>query len=109
MTEKKRGRKPKTPASPEIAAIGERLLWSRLAIDKASTQEGYADRAGLSRNLYSSWEVGSRRITLDGAIALCKTYNLSLDWIYFGRIGTIDDETLKRDIAAIRLERMSRR
>lgn len=103
MGQKKRGRQPKKAPEPENVRIGERLRWSRLAIERGGTQEGYAERAGLGRNVYSAWESGSRRITLEGALALCKTYNLALDWIYFGRIGTIDDEDLKRAIADMRL------
>jgi transcriptional regulator with XRE-family HTH domain len=108
MAPKKRGRQPKTAPDPENVRIGERLRWSRLALVADGTQRDYAERAGLERNVYSAWESGSRRITLEGALALCKTYNLSLDWIYFGRIGTIDDETLKRSIADRRLASNSR-
>jgi transcriptional regulator with XRE-family HTH domain len=96
---------PRTPKKArKHADIGKRLLWSRLAIQgDGELQQDYATRARIHRTLYSEWEKGTRRITLEGALKLCKTYNLSLDWIYRDRIGTIDDDHLKRAIADVRL------
>lgn len=99
---KARGRLPQRPPQPENVAIGQRLLWSRLALNM-QTQGEMADSVGIARNTYTAWEVGSRKITLNGALAICKAHGLSMDWIYFDRIGTIDDPALKKAIADIRL------
>lgn len=43
----------------------------------------FAKAAGINPSAYSNYENGFR-IGLDAAIKLCETYELSLDWIYFG-------------------------
>lgn len=67
------------------ADIAARIVWHR-TLEKL-TQKEYAERAGLKRNQLSNWETGEQRVSIDGAIALRKTYGLSLDFIYEG----IDD------------------
>ncbi len=66
----------------EIAA---RIKWHRSL--EGLNQETYAERAGVKRSQLSNWESGQQRVSIDGAIALRKTYGLSLDFIYEG----IDD------------------
>lgn len=58
------------------------MRFTRLALGKVN-QTTYAEDAGLTVKAYNNYEKG-HRIGLDGAIALCNTYDLSLDWIYFG-------------------------
>lgn len=62
--------------------IGERLERTRAAFDLG--QGEFAERAGLKQNTYNQYETGSKRASLDNAIALCKAYDLTLDWIYLG-------------------------
>ncbi len=68
------------PASP--AAIGRRLYATRRVLDL--TQTDLAERAGISRTAYTQYEGGSKRPSIDVAIALVRTYRLTLDWIYLG-------------------------
>ena len=67
-----------------LDAIARRLERTRSAL--GLTQSEFADKAGIARNTYNQWEKGKGRPHLDGAIALCHVYNLTLDWIYFGEV-----------------------
>jgi len=64
------------------AEIAARIKWHRSVTGR--TQEEYAAAAGLTRQQLNNWENGQKRIGLDGARALRKTYGLSLDFIYEG-------------------------
>lgn len=62
--------------------IAERIRWHR-RLEQLDQLE-YAVRAGLTRTQLSNWETGKSRISIDGALALRRTYGLSLDFIYEG-------------------------
>lgn len=62
--------------------IGARLLWHRESLDLQ--QKDYAALIGAKRSIYSLWESGSNRITVDYALKLRDRYGLSLDFIYAG-------------------------
>ena len=66
--------------------IAERLRWHREDV-LGVLQADYANKAGLKRSQLSNWELGGSRVSIDGALALRRTYGLSLDFIYEG----IDD------------------
>lgn len=68
--------------------IAERIKWHRSLL--GLTQAQYAEKAGLNRAQLNNWEGGSHRIGLDGALALRKTYGLSLDFIYEGITDALD-------------------
>lgn len=72
------------PARP-FPDVAERLLWHRELL--GLTQEEYAAKLGMKRARYGLWEAGTHRLSLDGALALRRTYGLSLDFMYEG----IDD------------------
>ena len=65
---------------------GQRLRAARIALgyDYHGGLKAYADQAGLAPNAYSQNENGIKRIEVDAAISLCKTYGLTLDYIYLG-------------------------
>ena len=65
--------------------IAKRIAWHRAL--EGMDQATYARRAELTRSQLSNWETGYSRISVDGALALRRTYGLSLDFIYSG----IDD------------------
>lgn len=67
------------------ADIAERIRWHR-ALEGLNQLE-YARLAGVKRSQLSNWETGQQRVSIDGALALRRTYGLSLDFIYEG----IDD------------------
>jgi transcriptional regulator with XRE-family HTH domain len=73
---------PKTTSKPDarFTPIARRLLAARLAIGLEQTD--FARKARIAQNTYNQYEQAKRRPSLDNAIKLCKTYNLTLDWIY---------------------------
>lgn len=88
-----------TSADKPYADIGDRLKWHRdlLGVDQAE----YVKRMKtVKRSAYSNWEVGSSRLSLNGAIEVCEAYGLSLDFLYFGNADTLP--------MALRSEWMSR-
>jgi transcriptional regulator with XRE-family HTH domain len=74
-----------TDANKPFADIAERLQWHRNLL--GLTQQEYAAKIGHKRAAYSLWEAGSHRLSLDGALALRRTWGLSIDFMYEG----IDD------------------
>ena len=75
------------------AAIGDRLERFRNKIPHVN-QAGMAD---LSEGNWSVFQSGTRRISLDAAIELCREYpDLTLDWIYFGRTNGLSAEYRKK-------------
>ncbi|MAQ82225.1 helix-turn-helix domain-containing protein [Psychromarinibacter halotolerans] len=80
------------PQKP-FADIAARLVWHREL--EGMTQQEYAERIGVKRSRLSQWEGGHHRLSLDGALALRRTFGLSLDFMFEG----IDDAlpmTLRR-------------
>lgn len=76
----------KTPDDLENAPFGDiaaRIRWHRTQVVKMDL-EPYAQRIGFKRQRYGNWESGEYRLSLDGALALRRTYGLSLDFIYEG-------------------------
>jgi DNA-binding XRE family transcriptional regulator len=65
--------------------ISDRLSWHRELL--GLTQEEYAAKLGMKRARYGLWEAGTHRLSLDGALAIRRTFGLSLDFMYEG----IDD------------------
>lgn len=69
------------------ADIAARIKWHRSL--EQMNQAAYAKKAGIKRSQLSNWETGAQRVSIDGALALRRTFGLSLDFIYEGM-----DETL---------------
>jgi len=69
------------PSEHTPQAIARRLIRTREALRLTPTE--ICRRAGLETNAYSNWE-GGLRPGIDGAIALCLAFGLTLDWIYLG-------------------------
>ena len=65
-----------------FADIADRLRWHRDL--EGLNQRDYAAKAGLKRAQLNNWESGFYRLSLDGALALRRTYGLSLDFMYEG-------------------------
>lgn len=87
------------------AAIGRRLLLTRQVI--GLQQNEFCERAKIASNTYNQYEKGKKRPTIENAIALCETYNLTLDWIYRGDPSGLRYETADA-IKALRQARMQR-
>ena len=45
------------------------------------SQEKFANKCGLSQTTYSHYETGFNLITTTNAYSICKTYNVSMDWV----------------------------
>lgn len=45
------------------------------------SQLKFADKCGISQTTYSHYETGLNLITTMNAYAICKTYNISLDYL----------------------------
>lgn len=80
-----RGRagRPRTKPKAQWREIGLRLATIRLALDYQD-QSAFAKKANLAQNRYNQYETGYRRITLDAALRLKNTYEISLDYIFLG-------------------------
>lgn len=65
-----------------FADIAARVRWHRAL--EGMNQAEYSAKAGIKRSQLSNWESGVQRVSIDGALALRKTYGLSLDFIYEG-------------------------
>lgn len=81
-----------------LEAIARRLERTRTAL--GLSQSEFADKAGIARNTYNQWEKGKGRPQLDGAIALCHAYHLTLDWIYFGEVSGLPYQIASRLVNA---------
>ena len=59
--------------------IGKRLKELRKSLNLPQSQ--FADKCGLSQTTYSHYETGLNLITTLNAYAICKTYNISMDYL----------------------------
>lgn len=74
------------PEHPEsLQSIAKRLRALRGALkisqDKLALTVGAASKSAT----WSPYETGKDRISLDNALALCRLYGVTLDWIYRGQ------------------------
>ena len=59
--------------------IGKRLKEIRMNLKLS--QEKFANKCGISQTTYSHYETGLNLITTSTAYAICKTYNISMDYL----------------------------
>ena len=59
--------------------IGKRLKNLRDSLNLSQLK--FADKCGLSQTTYSHYETGFNLITTTNAYAICKTYNISMDYL----------------------------
>lgn len=71
--------------------VAQRLLWTRTALQLK--QNKFATDAGLSPTTYNQWETGVVHPPVDGAMKLCEAHELTLDWIYRGKMGSLPSTT----------------
>lgn len=77
-----------TSSDKPYTDIGSRLRWHR-SLMKMDQTDYVAPLKSVKRSAYSNWESGSSRLSLNGAIEVCETYGLSLDFLYFGNADTL--------------------
>ena len=71
--------------------IGDRLRFYREEYAGLNQQQ-FAEKAGLARSTYVSWETGNARASLTGALALRETYGLPLDFLYCGNADILSQQ-----------------
>lgn len=65
-----------------------------------ATHKAFIAGAGISHSTYADVENGKKPLGMKTALKLLKRHpELSLDYIYLGRIGTVDDYTLRDKIS----------
>ena len=67
------------PIKTNKKEIGKRLKELRNSLNLS--QLNFADKVGLSQTTYSHYETGLNLITTINAYSICKTYNVSMDWL----------------------------
>lgn len=72
--------------------ISQRLKEIRAA--ENINQEQFAEKINMSRESVQKWEQGKQNLTVDNAITIAKTFNVSLDYI-FGNSDDPNDDASK--------------
>ncbi|WP_114286005.1 helix-turn-helix transcriptional regulator [Candidatus Halocynthiibacter alkanivorans] len=70
-----------------IEAVAARLKRVREILDMS--KKDFAERAGLSEQVYGPFENARRELSLSAAKKLRKTYGLPLEFMYFGKIADL--------------------
>lgn len=81
--------KKTTPAIMHPSRIGPRLTALREALGLKPSQ--IADAIGCDRGLWAKFEKGQRPITDGYALMLADRYDVTMDFIYRGRLDAIPD------------------
>ena len=70
-----------------IEAVGARL--KRVREIMGLSKKDFAERAGLSEQVYGPFENARRELSLTAAKKLRKTYEMPLEFMYFGKISDL--------------------
>lgn len=93
------GRRRALKGPAPYRAVGERLELFRLA-KSIATHKAFIEKAGIGHSTYADVENGKKPLGMKTAMKLIKRHpELSLDYIYLGRIGTVDDYDLRDKIS----------
>lgn len=71
------------------------------------SQAEFAGRANINSNAWNNYERARKRISIDAAVRLSRTYNLTLDYIYLGDSSNLPYQ-LAAAIEAVRKQRNTR-
>ncbi len=82
-----------------LQQIGERLRLLRVAAGYTNQVE-YADTIGVSPQRYNHWERGRRMPDLWAIGRICSMTGATADWIYFGAVGAMPIDLMRRIQAA---------
>lgn len=83
-------------------SVASRLSLTRSVV--GLNQGEFGKRAGLAPNQYNQYETGAKKLSITGAVALCNTYNLTLDWLFLDDPSGLPYE-MGEAIAALRTAR----
>ena len=73
---------------PDKVKIGNQLRKLRNSLNLS--QQKFAEKCGLSQTTYSHYETGLNLITTTAIFSICKTYNISMDYL----VGRTDNEKI---------------
>lgn len=73
----------------DLLLLGERLRIKRTQL--SFTQEFVSDRIGISLRFYQMIERGEKSMSLDTLIQLGKVLNISIDYLLFGDVTTLEN------------------
>jgi len=94
-------------ATDDQSELSEKAIGLRLEVTRqvfGLQQNEFCEKAGVATTTYNQYERGHKRPSIETAIQLCETYQLTLDWIYRG-----DPSGLRYDTAeAIKAIRQAR-
>src|SRR4051794_6407010 len=71
------------PKASTYLVIGQRLSHLRHAL--GLTQRQLADQLNITGPRWANYEVGTSRIPVDVALRLVEKWEVSLDWVYYGK------------------------
>ena len=74
----------------DAVEVGRRLRAMREALGLKPSE--IADQIGMERTYWSRFEGGKRPLTLDMAYKICKSYPVTMDYLFLGRIHTLSDD-----------------
>ena len=74
-------------ANKPYGDIAERIRWHREL--EGLTQNAYAKKIGVKRATLNNWESGDYRLSVDGALALRRTFGLSMEFMYEGIVDAL--------------------
>ena len=75
------------PIDPtSITEIGRRLELTRRALGFTQVAMGRLMGAVSNGQAWQNYEAGTRRISIDHALALCRNCSVTLDWVYQGQL-----------------------
>ncbi len=84
------------PIQPEsLVAIAGRLFALRKALGASQVQMAHT-LGSPSNSIWANYEAGTRRISLDHALILCRRYGVSLEWIYRGHIHSLPHDLAEK-------------
>lgn len=81
---------PRTPVDPSsLPQMAVRLTLTRRALGHSQATMSRLVGSSTGGQAWHNYESGLRRISIGHALALCRTCNLTLDWIYQGHLHTL--------------------
>lgn len=79
------------PVDPDT--LGGRLRAARLFLNL--TQDDFAASAGVKSNTYNQWETNKRKPEMEALIPLCEKWDLSLDYLFRGKLTLLSPQMRK--------------
>ena len=82
-----------------LCEMGKRISTRRKGL--GMTQEGLAEKAGLTSQTISTAETGTKALRPQNIVKLCKALETSADYLLFGEISSVDLGLLSGEISAL--------